>query len=234
MKCLKILFFMWLFCLPFVLSNNNLKSINGLLTDEVSGKYISFASVIVSKTGEGVLSNELGRFRMKVLPEDSLLIQVLNYESLKISIPDSLLDKGELYVIKLKPVSYEIKEVEVSGKKKTPTELKSDVFQEEPKFYVFFYRPISYIYYYTNRKERRKRELIKIKEQEELTSSFAHVYNRETIAEYSNLEGNDLDMCVMYCNTNIDLDYKDSDDDVRRKILINVSNYFNTKKDSIE
>ncbi len=233
MRLFKIVLLMFTFCVYALYSQNNLKTINGLLVDEVSNKQISFASVIVSKTGEGVLTNELGRFRLKVLPEDSLTIQVINYEQVKLSIPDSLLDQGQLFVIKLKPVQYEIDEVNITSDKKVPTELKSDVFQEKPKFYVAFFRPISYVYYHTNKKERKKRQLIDIKAQEELINTFAHVYNRETIAEYSMLEDLELDKCIMFCNSNINLSYQDSDDDVRRKLITIISDYFNLNTDDI-
>lgn len=215
--------------LPALWSQGNLKTLNGLLVDEISGKQISFATVLIAASGEGVISNELGRFRIRVLPEDSLVIQVLNYEKQVIDVPDSLLDMPQLSVIKLRPLHYELDEFSVDGEKRTPMALKSDVYQKRPKVYQFFVSPLSYVYYFTSRRERRKRQLLRMIEQEELMNSLAHVYNRETIAQYALLEGRELDMCVIYCNAHIELAQGDSDDEVKRKILLTLSDYFKSQ-----
>lgn len=229
MQRIKALLLIHLVLMPVLWAQGNLQTLNGLLLDEISGKQISFATVLVSQTGQGVITNELGRFRMQVLPEDRLIIQVINYETLELEVPDSLLDQAQLCVIKLKPLHYELDEFSVDGEKKTPMALKSDVFQERPKVYEFFVSPISYVYYFLSKRERRKRQLVRMIEQEELMATFAHLYNRETIAQYAMLEGRDLDRCVIYCNANIELSRGDSDDDIKRKILLTLSDYFRTK-----
>ncbi len=222
----RIIFFIsTIICLE-VSAIGNLKTLSGILVDDNTGKPISYATVMINSTGEGVMTNELGRFKLRVLPEDNLTIQVINYQKAEIAVPDSLLNQGKLFIVKLKPESYELNEFNVEGEKETPMALRSDVFKEKPHFTRFFVSPVSYIYYFTSRRERRKRQLLRIMENEELMASFEHIYNRDTIGKYAMLEGHDLDMCLIYCNAHIELARGDSDDEVKRKILVTLSDYF--------
>jgi len=219
---------------PELWAVGNLKTLSGILIEDSSGKPLSYATVMISSTGEGVITNELGRFKMKVLPEDSLVIRLMNYKTRTIAVPDSLLDSSELMVISMLPLSYELDQFNVEAEKKTPLALRSEVFKEKPKVYEFFVSPLSYIYYFTNRRERRKRQLLRMIEQEQLMEAFAQVYNREVIANYSLLEGRDLDFCVMYCNAHIDLSPGDTEEDVKQKLLLTLSAYFRQELDKNE
>ncbi len=204
--------------------------LNGFVIDANTGEPIPGVAVVCKRTGKGVVSDEAGAFSLDVSWSDSLNFLTISYENVMLKPPDSIFQKGSTYLVSLTPIRYELEGIEVKPENGIPLPLRSDVFKENPGAADYIFRPLSSLYYHANKRERRKRDLILIKERDELMFNYEHIYNRETIAQYSGLSGEELDACVIFCNANIVLQKGDPDEIVEWKILNMVSAFFKQKK----
>lgn len=204
--------------------------LQGIVVDATNGQPIPGVAIVCKRTGDGVISNKEGHFALNTLWSDSLYLSAVAYKNYTIKPPDSLFLKKEAFIkLEMQPTKYELEEVSVYGEEQVPLALRSKVFKEKPKVGDFIFRPLSSIFYYLSKSERRKRTMVNIIRQDQLLARYAHIYNRETIAEYSGLTDSRLDSCIMYCNVNIALQNGDTDEVVRWKILRVISDYYRRK-----
>lgn len=231
----KFLFYSLLISLVVVPSQiwafeGGLFNFHGVVLDASNGETIPGVVVYCKRTGDGVVTNVKGEFSIDISWSDSLTFQALTYDNLVVKPPDSLFTSPSLYTVELKATQHTLNEVEVQGEERVPIALRSDVFKEKPKAMDFLFRPISVFYYYASRRERMKRNLLRIIELEELMAYYEHLYNREAIAKYSGLADRDLDYCIIYCNSHIELKHGESDDVVKWKIMKVISDYYTQKE----
>ena len=226
-----LLLFLVFVLLPIrmVAFDGGLFRLQGVVVDASNGEAIPGVAIVCKRTGDGVISNEKGEFSLEISWSDSLIFMALTYENLVLKPPESLFSNLLLYRVELKATQHQLNEVEVTGEERIPIALRSDVFKEKPKVQDYFFRPISVIYYYASKRERRKRLLLRMIEQEELMVYYENLYNREVIAKYSGLVDRDLDYCIIYCNSNIELKHGESDEVVKWKIMNVISDYYKQK-----
>lgn len=228
------LMFLILVSLPIsvVAYDGGLFRLHGVVVDISNGESIPGVAIVCKRTGEGVVSNEKGQFEIEISWSDSLIFMALTYDNKVVKPPDSLFSQYGVYRMALKASQHQLSEVVVTGEERVPIALRSDVFKEKPKVVDYFFRPISVLYYYASKRERRKRLLLRMIEQEDLMTYYENLYNREVIARYSGLADRDLDYCIIYCNSNIELKYGESDEVVKWKIMNVISDFYKQKKEN--
>ncbi len=222
-------FFFALFLVPVnaQIFQDGLLLVRGVVVDADSGDPIPGVAIVRRQTGDGVVSNSEGKFELKVSWSDSLYFSAVMYKNITLRPPDSLFRKeGQVMTVKLKSNTFELNAVNVQADESVPLAMQSDVFKEKPRVGDYFFRPLSVIFYYASKRERRKRKLVAIVQQERMMEKFEEIYNREKIAEYSGLVDSQLDSCVVFCNQNINLTEKDTEDVVKWKMMQVISAYY--------
>jgi len=100
------------------------------------------------------------------------------------------------------------------------------IFKRRPPLAVFFFHPISYITYFTSKKERSKRKISKIiysqKKMVQLSSDI--------IKEVSGFEDEELQNFIVYCNKNIKIKMCDTKTALKQKVFFALEKYHSSKK----
>ncbi len=215
--------------------SDNLVWVKLSVYDKVNNKPIDGAQVISYKTMLSYVTDSLGQFRNTFNESDSLKIYSLGYDGQTIKVKQfKQLENGiEIY---LNRRTYMIRSVDVPAKKElhlhlpediqlakkndTPPPLRSDVFSSKPPIIAAVINPISYAYYFTSKKERRKRKAIQAIRRSKDHDIIRTFFNREIIKEVSGYEdGEKLNKFIIYCNLNIRVTVKDNPLIVKHKIL---------------
>ena len=89
------------------------------------------------------------------------------------------------------------------------------VFRRRPPLVVFFLHPISYISYFTSKRERSKRKMSKIIYAQKKMVQLSN----DMIKEISGFEGDKLQQFIIYCNKNIKIKTKDTESTLRQKVF---------------
>ncbi len=206
--------------------------IKGIVLNLDDESPVPFAFVMNFRTRTGVTTDDQGKFVMEVLNIDSLSISSLGFTKTTVRIPHN---HNEMNVLTLyaRPVRFAIPEVNVSGEKvkvnldgvppakKVDIDpyLRGDSYNEKPPVIAAILAPVSYIQYYTSRREREKREArraIVTEKQWEVLSQF---YTKELVMQLTGLNDEDSDDLMMYINSKGLLSYMSNEYDVRNAIL---------------
>lgn len=100
------------------------------------------------------------------------------------------------------------------------------VFKSRPPLVVFFFHPLSYINYFTSKKERMKRKMSKIIYSEK---KMLHLSNK-LIEEVSGFEGDELQQFTIYCNKSIKIKANDTNSTLKQKVFMALENYMAAQK----
>lgn len=95
------------------------------------------------------------------------------------------------------------------------------VFKHKPPVIAFLIHPVSYVSYFTGKKEKEKRKMVKLIYSQKADS----LMNRNLIAEISGLKGDSLQNFIIYCNRNVKTSIKDNNVSVRRKVFDALERY---------
>lgn len=200
--------------------------LRGVVVDDISGQPLPYVNIQLINQSRGATSTPNGRFSIDLTKNERLRFTAVNYTTVELSIPDSILDLDIRWVVRLQPKSYQLKEVTIEEDKAIPLMYQSEVFKEKPTIGHLLLSPISYFYYYFGKREKKKRELLSIIEQQELIQHYSYIIGESQIAKLTGLEGEALTECLMYCNAHITLSPKDTESIVRDKLLITLSAYY--------
>lgn len=196
-----------------------LVTVKGYVLDGATKKAVSYAKISLPKNR--ITAAELdGRFEFSCLGEDSVMITSIGYCPRELSVRDMLADSSKCNVY-MQPFVRRLRQVQVTAKKKRTKVGKA------LKFMADVSRPINYF----SEDETHKRRFAKIKERSVYFSE--NIYwemNRQMIAELSKLSGEDLDKCIIYCNTHIELVPNDDEKALTNKLLLLISDYFKKTK----
>ncbi len=89
------------------------------------------------------------------------------------------------------------------------------IFNSRPPVIAFFFHPISYITYFTSKRERMKRKMVKIIYSEKNRVQLS----KKLIQEISGFEGDELDQFIIYCNKNIEIKNNDTKTSLGQKVI---------------
>lgn len=84
----------------------------GIVTDSISGKPIPYVSIWIENQNQGTTSEENGEFTINTSSNANLIFSALGFEKKKVKF-------SQANEVKLKPTSFELQEVLVSGRKQT-------------------------------------------------------------------------------------------------------------------
>lgn len=192
-----------------------LVTVRGFVLDGATKKAVSYAKISLPKNR--ITAAELdGKFEFSCLREDSVMITSIGYCPRMLSVHDMLTDSSTCNVF-MQPVVHRLRQVQVTAQKKKTKVGKA------LKFLADVSHPINYF----DEEEIHKRRFAKIKAKSVFFSE--NIYweiNRQLIIELSKLSGEDLDKCIIYCNTHIVLAPNDDEITLTNKLLLVISDYF--------
>ncbi len=195
--------------------------IRGIVLDGKTKNSIPNAKIQLPKN-KITVADFNGKFEFSCLREDSFMISAIGYSPRLLSVHDLLADSAKCNVY-MQPFFHQLRSVEVvAEKKKTKTKAMK---------VLNSLADMSHPFTYFSREETLKRKHIKIKSNSVYFSE--NIYwqiNRRLITELSKLTGEDLDKCIIYCNTHIVLSSDDDELSITNKLLLQISDYFKRTK----
>ncbi|MGQ1787343.1 hypothetical protein [Saccharicrinis sp. GN24d3] len=215
-------------------SLNNEVWVKLFVFDKTDDRPIENAQVISYETMQVFATDSMGTFRNVFNPSDSLKVFGLGYEARVVKVA-RFKTMSEGMELKLARRTYMIRSVDVPAKQElhlhlpedikmrkkseTPMALRSNAFASKPPVLAAVINPVSYVHYYTSKKERRKRnaikEISKAKDQEKINVFF----NRDVIKDVSRyVEGEKLNHFIVYCNVNLKVTSRDNPMIVKQRI----------------
>jgi hypothetical protein len=197
------------------ISAQKLITIRGFVLNGMTKNSVPNATIKLSKNRITVVGFD-GKFEFSCLREDTLMITAIGYCPRLLIVHDLLTDSSKCNVL-MQPLAYQLRSVQVVAKKKKTKILKALIFLSD----------ISHPFTYFSREERFKRRFAKLKSNNVFFSD--NIYweiNRQLIEEISKLRAEDLDKCIIYCNTHIVLSPNDDESTITNKLLLLISDYF--------
>lgn len=206
-------------------------NIRGMVTSAEDGEPIPYAHVINPRVHGGTTTNADGMFSIRILTEDTLIIRSVGFVDQELTIDE--FPPKELYKVVLKPVRVLLDEVTVTEDLhmrerlglpdakplNIPIELRGDSYNEKPPWFAAFLSPISFIQYHTSKREKEKREIRKIIQNNEQWMTFSRNYNLENIKKLTGLYGAEADKFMIYCNLHNQLPYYASQLEIEFQIM---------------
>ncbi|MDP2337125.1 MAG: hypothetical protein Q8N05_11890 [Bacteroidota bacterium] len=198
------------------------------LADELP---VPFAFILNHRTHGGVTTDEQGRFTMDMLNIDSLSISSLGFSKTTVRIPANYNEMNVL-ILYAKPIRFAIPEVKVAGEQMkvnmdgVPTakkidiapQLRGDAFNKKPPVLAAFFNPVSFLQYYTSKREKEKREARKAIITEKQWEILSQFYTKELVMMLTSLNDSSADDFMMYINSKGLLSHMSNEYDVRATI----------------
>jgi hypothetical protein len=194
-------------------------TIRGFVLDGRTKNSVPNATIKLSKNRITVADID-GKFKFICMREDTLIVTAMGYSPRLLSVHDLLTDSSKCNVF-MQPLAYQLRSVQVVAEKKKSKILKA----------LRFLSDLSHPFTYFSREERFKRRFAKLKSNSIFFSQ--NIYwqiNRQSIVKISKLTGEDLDKCIMFCNTHIVLSPDDDETTITNKLLLLISEYFKSTK----
>jgi len=194
-------------------------TIRGFVLDRMTKNAVPNATIKLSKNRINVVKFD-GKFEISCLREDTFMITAIGYSPRLLSVQDFLADSSKCNVF-MQPFAYQLHSVQVvAEKKKTKISKALNTLADMS-------HPITYF----SKEEISKRRFAKLKSSSAFFSE--NIYweiNRQLIEEISKLKDEDLDKCIIYCNTHIVLSPNDDKNTITDKLLLLISDYFRENK----
>jgi hypothetical protein len=192
---------------------------------------VPFAYILNYRTHSGVTANEQGRFTMDMLNIDSLAISSLGFSKTTVRIPTNY-NEMNILLLYAKPIRFALREVNVKGQKakvnmdgvpiakkvNIDPQLRGDSYNKKPPVLAAVINPVSFLQYYTSKREREKRETRKAIITEKQWETLSQYYNKELVMELTGLNEFQADAFMIYFNGKGVLNQTFSDYDVRNAI----------------
>ena len=197
------------------ISAQKLITIKGVVLDGMTKSSVPSATITLSKN-RIIVAKFDGKFEFSCLHEDTFMITAIGYCPRLLNVHELLTDSSKCNVL-MQPVTYQLRSVQVDAEKKKTKISKA----------LSFLSDISHPFTYFSREERFKRRFAKLKSNSVFFSQ--NIYweiNRQLIVEISKLKAEDLDKCIIYCNTHIVLSPNDDERTITNKLLLLISDYF--------
>ena len=194
-------------------------TIRGFVLDGITKNSVPNATIKLSKNRITVAEFD-GKFEFSCLPEDTFIITAIGYCPRLLSVHDLLTDSSKCNVF-MQPVTYQLRAVQVEAEKKQTKVLKA----------LNFLSDISHPITYFSKEQIVKRRFVKLESNSIfLSQNIYWEINRQLIVEISRLKAEELDKCIIYCNTHIVLSPYDDERTITNKLLLLISDYFKRTK----
>ena len=201
------------------ISAQQLIKIRGFVLNGMTKNSVPNATIKLSKNRITVVGFD-GKFEISCLREDTIMITAIGYCPRLLSVHDLLADSSMCNVF-MQPVTYQLRAVEVEAEKKQTKVLKA----------LNLIADLSHPITYFSKEQIVKRRFVKLESNSIfLSQNIYWEINRRLIEKISRLQAEDLDKCIMYCNTHIVLSPNDDERTITNKLLLLISDYFRTIK----
>ena len=201
------------------ISAQELVSIRGFVLDEITKIPVPNATIKLPENRITVAEFD-GKFEFSCLREDTFMITAIGYCPRLLSVHDLLADSSMCNVF-MQPVTYQLRAVQVEAEKRQTKVLKA----------LNLIADLSHPITYFSKEQIVKRRFVKLESNSIfLSQNIYWEINRRLIEKISRLQAEDLDKCIMYCNTHIVLSPNDDERTITNKLLLLISDYFRTIK----
>jgi len=232
------------------------QDLQGIIIDGETKKPLAHAHIINLNSVTGSVSNKLGKFRINVRESDTLYFSYIGYQSIKLKISKDLLKGNDLEIamyelpvdleeVMVKPYQLigvlevdaknvlidKFARIHISGLPQT-FEIgapKAKVYNK-PSDIVF--HPVDFMYELFGRKPIQLRKLKKLRTEDDLRSMLEEKTNREVLMEYLEMDKEQLNSLLDYCNYSEYFIQKASDLQAIEAVLGCYENYKALKKGS--
>lgn len=201
------------------ISAQELVSIRGFVLDEITKIPVPNATIKLPENRITVAEFD-GKFEFSCLREDTFMITAIGYCPRLLSVHDLLADSSMCNVF-MQPVTYQLRAVQVEAEKKQTKVLKA----------LNLIADLSHPITYFSKEQIVKRRFVKLESNSIfLSQNIYWEINRRLIEKISRLQAEDLDKCIMYCNTRIVLSPNDDERTITNKLLLLISDYFRSSR----
>ena len=201
------------------ISAQELVSIRGFVLDEITKIPVPNATIKLPENRITVAEFD-GKFEFSCLREDTFMITAIGYCPRLLSVHDLLADSSMCNVF-MQPVTYQLRAVQVEAEKRQTKVLKA----------LNLIADLSHPITYFSKEQIVKRKFVKLESNSIfLSQNIYWEINRRLIEKISRLQAEDLDKCIMYCNTHIVLSPNDDERTITNKLLLLISDYFRSIK----
>ncbi|MBI9068305.1 MAG: hypothetical protein JEZ09_13510 [Salinivirgaceae bacterium] len=204
---LVLILFVGAFFKMFGQNDANIVRIAGLVFSEKYNTKAAYVHIVNKRSGMGVISDSVGIFKINIQKTDTLLFHCLGFEGRIFTIPDTVSSKVLFASINLKPISYNIDEIDVMALtsknqfKYDFVNMESDLTEkrimipgvtkylekEESIYPVAFtgMSPITALYYHFSKEGKSLNKLVELREQDEIDRKVALKYNNDVLFDIS-------------------------------------------------
>ena len=201
------------------ISAQELVSIRGFVLDEITKIPVPNATIKLPENRIAVAEFD-GKFEFSCLREDTFMITAIGYCPRLLSVHDLLADSSMCNVF-MQPVTYQLRAVQVEAEKRQTKVLKA----------LNLIADLSHPITYFSKEQIVKRRFVKLESNSIfLSQNIYWEINRRLIEKISRLQAEDLDKCIMYCNTRIVLSPNDDERTITNKLLLLISDYFRSSR----
>ncbi len=204
----KLVFLFFLFCLSANAQNGFIR-ISGKVTDVIDNRItIPGCFVVNMRTQSGILANEDGTFSISVWPTDTLAFRTLGYELKLVYLKDSAVREGYILNISLKRQPYNLGEVTIIPHRtldsisKDIDKLGYDESEYRLEGYEAIQSPITALYQAFSRKERSKREVAFMMNEDQRRKLLRELLKYYSSAGYLPIVEKEYDPFIDYCAIN--------------------------------
>jgi hypothetical protein len=195
------------------ISAQELVTIKGFVLDEITKIPVPNATINLPENRITVAEFD-GKFEFSCLREDTFMITAIGYCPRLLSVHDLLADSSMCNVF-MQPVTYQLRAVQVEAEKRQTKVLKA----------LNLIADLSHPITYFSKEQIVKRRFVKLE-----SNSIFLSQNSRLIEKISRLQAEDLDKCIMYCNTHIVLSPNDDERTITNKLLLLISDYFRSSR----
>ena len=201
------------------ISAQELVSIRGFVLDEITKIPVPNATIKLPENRITVAEFD-GKFEFSCLREDTFMITAIGYCPRLLSVHDLLADSSMCNVF-MQPVTYQLRAVQVEAEKRQTKVLKA----------LNLIADLSHPITYFSKEQIVKRRFVKLESNSIfLSQNIYWEINRRLIEKISRLQAEDLDKCIMYCNTHIVLSPNYDERTITNKLLLLISDYFRSSR----
>ena len=201
------------------ISAQELVTIKGFVLDEITKIPVPNATIKLPENRITVAEFD-GKFEFSCLREDTFMITAIGYCPRLLSVHDLPADSSMCNVF-MQPVTYQLRAVQVEAEKRQTKVLKA----------LNLIADLSHPITYFSKEQIVKRRFVKLESNSIfLSQNIYWEINRRLIEKISRLQAEDLDKCIMYCNTHIVLSPNDDERTITNKLLLLISDYFRSSR----
>lgn len=183
--------------------------IQGEVFDKETLRPVNTVMVVNKRTQQGFFSAN-GLFEVRIFSTDTLLIGATGYSTTNLCLKDSIVRDPFNVRVFLDKLSFQAREVEIFGARDLD-KIQQDIEKlgYNKKDYVLsdidaLNSPITFLYQQFSRKERAKRQLAELKNNDLKRSLLRELFVKYVASELIDLDNNEFDSFIDFCNVSDD------------------------------